>query len=753
MSPDAHTDPAAHRPLSRCRAKVWLVHFLVLGVSILGSWSAALVAQSPRPGQGADLRGLFSKRAPLSAAGADGGDLVRLPLPTDVLSSCRADLSDLRILDGEGALPFVLRRSTEARRVLREPAVIRSAQRSTTGPSGPHPTAQVQAESYTLEAPPSWSDSGDWVLRIEVDPSRGSFARDVELGWADENEPATQLRATIFRLRSGVEVDEVAIPPRTGRRLGVRLVGQDVAASLDPLEPRFVFQRTEEARQTQSELDLELDFELQPDEGDEFMVQARLPAGVLAESLRFETSTRTLRRRVTVTEVRADGSEQLLGQSWIQRVGDPGGSAASMKVALVSGSREVSPTDTKRTLRIAIDGGDSPPLDALRVFAEMTRPELVFEWPSSGAAQLYFGGGRARPPRFDLQLAADRRRFQRASSDVTWSLLTDTNLEAVELGEITNNPDFDDAPLLAFLQRPGRRIALSAFGWVSTLELPEEASGLYRVALGPQTLSRVRSDFADLRFVAFDARDQEEDQGAAQWPYLVAPADDWSLDLVVGSTEELPDRTSRVELRLPESIGDLQASGALLAETLELTFGQAFFDREVRLSAVSDGAATELLSRRVTTGRAQEAFFSRRTTSRATFDISSWADQAGALSALRLEIEDGDDAPSKIRAARLTGPGRQALVVAKPGPIRAVFGATGNESLEAPTYELQRARDLVQSLRGRELELSPTVANRDARRPGALQQLAGDWQDLLLWAAILLAVLALGWITLRSVRT
>ena len=706
---------------------------------------------SPEDGNGSDARTLFAQQAPLTAPGADAGDLVRLPLGSEVLRACRADLSDLRLFSGTRTLPFVLRRSTEARRILREPAVIRSAERSATASAAGGTATPAQTEAYLLDAPSAWSSNGDWNLRVFVDAGRSSFARDVELGWTDGDTFEAQLRSTVFRLRNGAAMDEVELPPRTGRRLGVRLLGQDTAETLAPLEPRFVFQRAQDAAETSSDLDVELDLGRPVPADGEFVVETHLAPGLLADRLRFESATRTLRRRVTVIEIGPDGSEQLLGQGWLQRVESAPG---SMVVNLATNARAISPTDGVRRLRIAIDGGDSPPLEELAVFAQLTQPELVFEWPAESNVELLFGGGRARLPRFDLQQAADRRQFVEESSDQTWSLLTEADLPTATRGAIEANPSFDDQPLLAFLQRPGRALTLDAFQWTASLDLPEEPSGLYRVALTPPALSRIDADFADLRFLAAPA-DIASDEGSelAQWPFLVAPADDWSLDLMVEATQEAADRTSRIELRIPEHIGAVQRDGALRPRSLELTFDQPFFDRHLRLLAVTDGGSRPLLERRVTTGRAREAFFSRRTTSQATLDVSAWLQGGDDIVALRLEIEDGDDAPSEVRSARLSGPGSQALLVATPGPVRAVFGATGVADLERPTYELQRARSLLQSLRGREVALGQATPNTEAARPGLLDRLTGDWQSILLWVAILLAVLALGWITLRSVRS
>ena len=59
-------------------------------------------------------------------------------------------------------------------------------------------------------------------------------------------------------------------------------------------------------------------------------------------------------------------------------------------------------------LRVVIDNGDSPPLDAVAVRAALRRPALVFSPAPRRAAALVvgtllFGGGRAFRPRYDLQ--------------------------------------------------------------------------------------------------------------------------------------------------------------------------------------------------------------------------------------------------------------------------------------------------------------------------------------------------------------
>jgi hypothetical protein len=57
-------------------------------------------------------------------------------------------------------------------------------------------------------------------------------------------------------------------------------------------------------------------------------------------------------------------------------------------------------------LRLEIDDGDSPPLDALTVSAVVRQPVLIADLEGTGeepAAHLLFGGHRAHAPRYDLE--------------------------------------------------------------------------------------------------------------------------------------------------------------------------------------------------------------------------------------------------------------------------------------------------------------------------------------------------------------
>lgn len=671
---------------------------------------------------------------------------MRLPLTRAVLERCRADLSDLRVLAETGPLSTYLRRqAVTAVEETYVTAKVRAAERNVDGASSD--PAAMQSERYLLSAPP-WTDDGTWRLDVLVGPMRNSFARDLELIWSESAGDPPDWTGSLFRLRDGREVYSFPLPTRRGDTLQVRLRGQDRGAQLEPLEPTFVFVRERKLERNPPTLEIEL--ELQPSSDPAFDHLAALPAGFFADALRFETSTGTYRRRVTIAERAADGEIHALSRGWIQSLE---GATGEQNVRLPPGRpiRGGLPSDGQIELLLEIDGGDSPHLDELRVFATLPQPELVFEWPEGAQElELLFGGGRVRAPRFDLDQAAGRRWFPNEPDELTWSLLGDAVLPAARLGNVESNPDFSAAPLLAAFQRAGAAIDETAYSLTAAVALPDDETGLYRIPLPPDLLARVREDYADLRFIADRGGPDATGASAAnQWPYLVDEGPDWTLDLEIEPVRDA-NGTSEVRLNLPYDLAS-EPGRALRPSRLHLTFGQPFFDREVRIDAVGRGETRRLLERRVTTSSPMDALLApNRATSSAVIPLGGLDSQP--FVGLVLEIVDGDDAPAIITSAELRGSGRQALLVAPSGSYRALFSSTGRDRPSAPAYEIQRAAELVTSLRGARVNLGAIEENPAQRSPGLLSRLRGGWESLALWAAILLAVLALGWITLRSVR-
>lgn len=734
MSPDDRPGLSFTTPL----ALAWIVGLISICVS--SSIASVAAAQS----DGVTLRTLLSHRTVVEKDDAEPGRLARLPLSREVVERCQSDLSDLRLLDGDRLVPTYLRRqavtATESTRVQ---AVVRSARRGADGNAAGDPVSQ--SETYELARPSSWTDDGSWRLEVAVGPVRSSFARDVELAWIDGSAVTRQRTQTVFRLTDGREHSTLDLPTGTTQTLRVRLRGPDRSATLDPLEPNFFFVRERQIVRNPPTLEIEL--ELHPADEEGFSHRAELPAGFFADALRFETTTANFLRRVTVGERTTEGTIEVLTHAWIQSSEEP---ARTQTVRLTAG-RAAQPTpaaDARFELLLDIDGGDSPPLEQLRVLAVLPQPELVFEWPTgTERLDLYFGGGRVRAARFDLERAAGRRWFPTERSELTWSLLGEAVLPTARLGETETNPRFNPAPLLGFLQRPGASLDLEAFRDRAAMDLPATPAGLYRIQLPQNLLTRVRADFADLRFTPSET----EAETANQLPYLIEPAERWTVDLTVQGPTVVDSQTTRTRLELPDTLRSDRA-GALRPHSVRLVFDQPYFDRDVRLEVFAADQAVQQLARRITTSSPSDAFYEpRRQTSSIVLPIDADRFATTPLSALVLEVEDGDDAPARITHAELRGSGWQALLVATPGRYQALIGATGTMELEAPSYELQRAADFVTALRGTEVDLGAIEPNPAASSPGWLSSWSGNWQQLALWAAILIAVLALGWITLRSV--
>ena len=384
-----------------------------------------------------------------------------------------------------------------------------------------------------------------------------------------------------------------------------------------------------------------------------------------------------------------------------------------------------SPSPTGR-YRLEVEAGDSPPLEQLRLVAELRQPELVFEWPRTGPVELLVGGGRARAARFDLD--AEAGPVRRGADSLAWTLLSDASLPAIERGMLSDNPEFDATPLLAFLQRPGAAVDPAGYRFTAELALPSSETGLHRIDLGPETLLRLLPNRSDLRF---------QNEGG-QWPYLLERGSRWKVPL---SVEVEPEgQATRYRLDWTKSASEAgERASALEMDRLRLTIAAPWFDRPYRIEQTGRDA-TLAASGRLQPVDVRTAVAAPGTTQRRiTLDLSAMRFQP-----LDLVIDNGDDAPLEIVEAEASGQGWEALLVAPAGSYSVLIGAADPASHRAPRYELERAAALVRNLRG-----TPTTLESAERNPGA-RGTPVDWQKILLWLAIGTAVLGLGWVVLRS---
>jgi hypothetical protein len=438
------------------------------------------------------------------------------------------------------------------------------------------------------------------------------------------------------------------------------------------------------------------------------------PRGILPDLLRIETATGTFDRRLEVWDAGPGSVDSALGVARVFRV----------EALSFVGEQEIvlRPARGDR-LRVEIDDGDSPPLGGLVFSAVIRQPSLIFSVkagaPGDAAAILRFGGGRAQPPRYDLARLLPRKRTRGRRAEAAALLYDESVVRPARLGIVRDNPEYDGAPLLAFAMRAGAEIDQRLFSHVRRLRVPEAPEGLSRLRLEPEDLAVLRGDLGDLRVAA---------GGWRQWPYLLErdAVNDFVLLEIDGPHPE--EGTSVYDLRMP--VSSLRFDRVLLDTDVE------FFDRAFRLEAKVGDRDHQLIAR----GRLSRSMGDPRP---AAIDVRRFR-----VESLRLLVEDGDDAPLEFRSARVRVLLPALYLAAPKGSYFLLLGAPDQDP---PRYELERVRDIVLAVNATPMKAGPLEENRGL---SLWARLAGQGlqQTVLLWAALVLAVLVLIILTLRLAR-
>ena len=662
---------------------------------------ALLVALIARPtaAADADLRQLFPSAADVAVESS--GELVRLPLPAAVLAACRPDLADLRVFDAQGREVAYLVDAGSPARVPREvserrPATVLSARRDEVRRD---PAPPLQRETYVLEPPAADADVANWDLVFHTERARFVRRVDVSVEAADGGAVSIVEDGSIFRLPNVADDrTRLALPPLSGARLTVTLEGDDGTW----LEPRLAF-AAEYVVAPHAEAVVALEeIERRRVEGRTILEVVR-PRGLVPDVVRIETSSKAFSRTVDVFDAGPGVEDELLGRATVFR----------MEAVTAVDQREVAlrPARGDR-LRIEIDDGDSAALDGLVVSAAVRQPALVVALDDGGepAATLYFGGGRAYRPRYDVARLAARR---------------DPGATPVgRLGPVRPNPLFDGAPALAFAMRPGAEIDTGLYRERRAIRVEPSGEGLSRLVLAPEDVASARTDLADVRVADAEGR---------QWPYLLEAdraREWWPLTL---ASPVRRDRVSRYRLGLPAS--------AVRLDEIVLETETSFFDRAYRLVArAGDGNEETTLAR----GRLVQRIGRPRPV---TIDFPP-----ARVASLELVVEDGDDAPLAVRAARARLVLPEIFLAAPAG----VYGLLlGDPHATAPRYELARVRDVVLAARSTPVSAEPLTPNPGysvrARLAGGT--LAALLPQVVLWTVLVAAVVILTLVTLRVARS
>jgi len=345
---------------------------------------------------------------------------------------------------------------------------------------------------------------------------------------------------------------------------------------------------------------------------------------------------------------------------------------------------------------------------------------LVFSPPADAArATLYFGGGRARRPRYDLA-ALDPDRLVPATGEAVGPALAilDPALAAVAtLGTIERNPSYDPAPVLAFAIHPGAELDPRPYSHRRRLRVALSPEGLARLRLEPEDLAVARPDLADLRLVDSDGR---------QWAYLLQGAAS-SIAVPTAITDhEVDDRVSAYEIRIPD--------GPLAIRRLDLEAAAPYFDRDFTLVGMLEGDRERVLA----SGRLVRRAGDPRPV---TIGVPETR-----VTGFRLEIVDGDDAPLAIGKVEVRTMVPDLYLAAESGEYDLLLGYPDDQ---APVYEIERVRPTILAVPAAEIGALPLEANPDF---AISSRLAGSdtTQKVILWSVLGLAVVVLLFLTLRA---
>jgi hypothetical protein len=367
-------------------------------------------------------------------------------------------------------------------------------------------------------------------------------------------------------------------------------------------------------------------------------------------------------------------------------------------------------------LQLVIEDGGNPPLRLESVSVELaTLPWIFFEAPE-GQLTARYANPAAPPPRYDIEARRASIRLE-ALPEASWA----------DPGSAAAAAQAPPAP--APNANRGGVLDVSGFRYTRALDLP--AAGLVSLQLDPAVLAHsagVDREFADVRIV---------DASRAQVPYLLERRDEpLSLDLSLAADSEAaallpssPGARSVYAIDLPH---EGLPPGRLVLETSDRVFRRAV---EIGVERAPDRQHRDRWFQRLAATTWQHAD---------DVSASPALDLAVAVSQgtrLLVVVEEGDNRPLAITAARLLLPSWRVRFFADGAPLDLVYG---NPGASAPQYDLAL--------------LAPAVLGADARDVTAAPD-RGERRDApflsprLFWIGLGLAALALLGLLVRLISS
>jgi hypothetical protein len=663
------------------------------------SWVAlALLSASPD----AALSQLFPRRA-LIEADARALPWVRVELNDEVLRQCQADLSDLRVLDAK--LEPVAFRLFRAAPSPRPPEVVAARVVSVQLDRAPAHDAVPSrvVERFVLELPPLPPQATQWHLKLTSELSELVTEASVDRV-GDKNQVLQHLGDfPLFRVPSAAaERLELALP--AGESGGLVRVELSTLGSRH-VEPRFDWEARLEPEPLAPQR-FEPRAKVEPPTPGRTVLTLERPSGLVPERLVLTTTSPAFARHLQVFDVAVNGTRTLVGEGTVVRLAGVRG-AERVDVPLRAAKGE--------QLQVVIDDGDSPALAQLSAAYLSPRPALLFALTSeqsAGATWLYFGGGRALSPRYDVSELNPNDTWESGPPD------------PAVLDQSQANPAFVSTPPLAAFLRPGAEVEIAQFSHRRAVQLTQGGEGLWQVPLQLDDAALLRPDFQDVRVL---------DASGHQWPFVLRE-----------HTEE-----RRLALKLTRREGtssvyalELPASPAWLTR-VELEPTSYFFARGAHLEAETEQHQKVTLAtvslRNDPTGRSGDNELRV---------LGPRSHNPARLRSAELVVEDGPEGPLENLTVRLEFKSPELLVLAGPGAYTLV---EGSPTERRPRYDVDDVSGLVFALR-------PVVVAPGALEANpAFQATAAFFRKenaprFFMWGALGLAVVVLGAMALRLAR-
>jgi hypothetical protein len=294
-----------------------------------------------------------------------------------------------------------------------------------------------------------------------------------------------------------------------------------------------------------------------------------------------------------------------------------------------------------------------------------------------------------------------------------------TKLPAATLGALGANPQYDPKPALAWAQRAGAALDPRLWSHQRTLEARPSPEGLSRLRLGVADLGVARADLADLRIL---------DGERHQWAYLLERGGAREVQALALDGPRSRDGVSVWTLTPP--------AAPATADQLVLDVAVPYFDRAFELRARREKSEERVIA----SGRLARAAGDPRPV-RIAFGPERF-------DRLELRVTDGDDAPLDLRRVDGSFPVPEVFFAAPAGSYSLLVG---QPEATAPSYDLERAREVVLALRAAPVEAGALEKNSAFSASARLASGEG-WQRAALWGAIVLLAAFLTVLTLRLAR-